>query len=542
MRHRSRFGLVVSVLSIVALLATSSPAVAANATGIDVRLPSGHTISGKITKKADGTPVAGASITVFGASFSFSFATTAADGTYKVKALADDSYTLSVSPPTATNLRSGYFTNANADHFTESYPGTAIVVNGANVTGKNMKLPNGPKKYSISGKITKAGGTAVANVSVVASGDGYGSTTTGSGGNFTVTGLVPGDYTLYVDAGDGINLQAGCFKGGVQGNFVSDCGIAQTLTITNANLTGKNVTLPAGYKISGVVKDRSGSANPVANAGVTAESQGAQVSRSATTGGDGKFTIVGLSNGTFKVAVAAPSNKNLLDGYYSTANSNKWVAGTGSNVTIASANKSLGTIKPANGFTIKGKLTDKAGNPLSGASVAASGAGFAFTTTKADGTYTLVGLPAGNYTISFSPPFAKPDLQSGWFKSTAATGFTNRQGQATLVTVGPNKTGVNAKLPPGFKISGKVTKAGPVAVTGALVVASQWAGPSLIGSNYQFTDSSGNYQFRGLPDGNFKIQIYSVIPQNAIGGYYKNGAPGNYTANQAQATSITIGP
>jgi hypothetical protein len=53
---------------------------------------------------------------------------------------------------------------------------------------------------------------------------------------------------------------------------------------------------------------------------------------------------------------------------------------------------------------------------------------------------------------------------------------------------------------------------------------------------------AGNYQFQGLPAGSYMVAPDQVVQQNALGGFYKAGAPGNYTANQSQATLVTIGP
>jgi hypothetical protein len=543
MRPRAIRLFVVFVLAVASLLASVSSVAAANATGINVQLPAGHTISGTITRQVGGTAVVGGSLYAYG-SAGFSYATTSASGAYTLKALPNGSYTVFISTPDNLHLQDGYYTTSNSNHFTTSAANaTAITISGANATGKNMKLPADPATHSISGKITRAsGGTALVGAAVTASGTaGFNSVVTNSSGNYTIPGLFPGSYVLSVTPPSGVNLQSGCYRSTSTGHFTATCSTATHLTISTANLTGKNVALPNGLTISGTLTDRS--SNPLAYAGVSATSLTGQFDEDATTDSVGHFLVIGLSPGTFEVELGVPYGANVLDGFYSSANTYHWVRSESSATHISlTVNKALGTIKPASGFKISGKIMNSAGTGLQYASVSASGsAGFAYASTSATGTFALVGLPAGTYRVSVSPPYANPTLQSGFYRSSVSTGFTPNQTSATLVTLGPNKTGVNIKLPSGFSISGKITRSGGIAVPDDFVYTKRTVS-SVTYTYYAYTNSTGNYVFRGLPAGSYKVHVSTVVPLNLLGGWYRSSAAGHYTALETSATSITIGP
>jgi hypothetical protein len=99
-------------------VATSATAVAVgpSKTGINIKLPAGYTISGKITGPGG---VALQSASIFAGSSTFSASSyTATDGTYKVIGLSKATYKVQAYAPYGQNLQSGFYTTANSAHFT----------------------------------------------------------------------------------------------------------------------------------------------------------------------------------------------------------------------------------------------------------------------------------------------------------------------------------------------------------------------------------------------------------------------------------------
>jgi hypothetical protein len=172
--------------------------------------------------------------------------------------------------------------------------------------------------------------------------------------------------------------------------------------------------------------------------------------------------------------------------------------------------------------------------------VLASGtAAFASASTAANGNYTIVGLPAGSYTLALYAPFDRPKLQDGYYRGSVAGGFTSNPANATPVAVGPSKTGVDADLPTGYEISGKITRSSGMGVPSPFVTARKTNTGQAF---FVIGGANGNYLFQGLPPGTYTVQVSGNIDLNLLGGWYRAGAPGNYTANQANATGVTIGP
>ncbi len=79
---------------------------------------------------------------------------------------------------------------------------------------------------------------------------------------------------------------------------------------------------------------------------------------------------------------------------------------------LAGAFVLLGMLAPAQekGFTVSGKITDRNGTPLEGITVVLKETGNATTTNK-EGMFTLVHIPAGNYTLEFSGTSYQPHTQ-----------------------------------------------------------------------------------------------------------------------------------
>ncbi|MEI6209493.1 MAG: carboxypeptidase regulatory-like domain-containing protein [Desulfuromonadales bacterium] len=302
-----------------------------------------------------------------------------------------------------------------------------------------------PSTYSISGQVTSSG-TGLSGVTVSTSG---GSATTDGSGNYSISGLTNGSYTVSASK-TGYTMSA-----------------SQSVTVSSANVTGKNFTAtsnttvnPSTYSISGQV-----TSSGVGLSGVTVSTSGG----SATTDGSGNYSISGLANGSYTVSASKT-------GYTMSASQS---------VTVNSANAGginfTATLIPST-YSISGQVTLN-GAGLSGVTVTLAGSGSTSTTTDSSGNYVFSGAQNGSYTVTASK-----------------TGYTMSASLSVTVS-NANVTGKNftaTVIPSTYSISGQVTLNG-AGLSGVTVTL---AGS---GSTSTTTDSSGNYVFSGAQNGSYTV-------------------------------------
>ncbi len=274
--------------------------------------------------------------------------------------------------------------------------------------------------------------------------------------------------------------------------------------------TAASTAPPQTYSISGLITPAAGGSG----ASVTLSGAG---SGSATADASGAFTFSGLSNGTYTLT---PSRAG-----YTFSPTSQTVTVNGTNVTTG-ANFTATQVTTT--FTISGTISPTAGG--NGATVALSGAASATTTANASGAYTFTGLANGTYTVT--PSHA---------------GYTFGPVSQIATVNGANVAGINftatVQTAPTFSISGTIS---PTAGgSGATVVLSGVVTASTT------TDSSGNYSFSGLANGNYTVTpshtgyTFSPINQSApVNGANVTGINFTATAQTAPTYSIsgTISP
>jgi hypothetical protein len=269
--------------------------------------------------------------------------------------------------------------------------------------------------------------------------------------------------------------------------------------------TAASTTPLQTYSISGLITPAAGGSG----AAVTLSGAG---SGSATADASGAFTFSGLSNGTYTLT---PSRAG-----YTFSPTSQSVMVNGANVTTG-ANFTATQVTTT--FTISGTISPTAGG--NGATVALSGVASATTTANASGVYTFAGLANGTYTVTPS--------HTGYIFSPASQNAT---------VSGSNVTGINftasVQTAPTYSISGTIS---PTAGgSGATVVLSGVVTASTT------TDSSGNYSFTGLANGNYAVTpshtgyTFSPTSQSApVNGANVTGINFTATAQTAPTYSIT---
>ncbi len=128
------------------------------------------------------------------------------------------------------------------------------------------------------------------------------------------------------------------------------------------------------------------------------------------------------------------------------------------------------------------------------------------TTTAADGTYTIGGLPGGSYGVEFSAGFepASRDYLVEYFDGASSRG----QGTALDVSPGATVTGIDAALEKGAQISGSVADEGDQPLKNVQICAE----PLGLRNEYSscaFTAEDGTYTIHRVRSGSYRIRFTS---------------------------------
>jgi uncharacterized protein (DUF2141 family) len=355
---------------------------------------------------------------------------------------------------------------------------------------------------SIAGTVsTSTGGLSGVTVYLDANNDGAldnneTSTTTGSGGAYSFSGLAAGSYVVrqVLPSGDTQTVPTNGY-----GNHVT---LSASQSVTGLNFTD-TVPVAATGSISGAITSSAGGISGV-TVYLDANNDGALDNNevSTTTGSGGAYSFTGLAAGTYIVRQVLPS------GDTQTAPAN----GYGNRVTVAAGQSATGanftdTVPVVTG-SISGSVASSAGG-ISGVTVYldANNDGSldnseTSTTTSSTGSYSFTGLTAGTYIV-------RQVLPSGDTQTAPANGYGNHE----TLSAGQSITGVNFTdtVPAsGASISGSI-KIGSAGVSGVTVYLDANNNSILdSGEKSTTTNSSGAYSFTGLAAGAYIVR--QVLP------------------------------
>ncbi|MCU1407395.1 MAG: hypothetical protein JWQ43_3698 [Glaciihabitans sp.] len=340
---------------------------------------------------------------------------------------------------------------------------------------------------NVKGRLTATTTSNLAGVTVNASKTGtpsagvradVGTTVTDAKGNYSLSGLNPGEYVLQ-------------FNTTAAGNWVTEWwnnttsyDPTSTVKVVAGSITKANAELARGGTMSGtVVADEEPS---VALAGVTVALFGADGRwvKSAVTNTAGAYSVVGLAGGSYRVNFEAEHGANFAPEW----NGNKKSLAS-SAVTKVVAGKALNGVNArlSRGASIAGKVVEDstAGTAMDWVMVSAwdsAGVEQGWDYTAKDGTFTIVGLAAGKYRLQFNDD-AQSKFQTEW------SGNTQSMNTSTAITVSARQAvgGKNATLSkkltaaPVPTISGTTLRAGQTLTAktgtwapGAVTLAVQW--------------------------------------------------------------------
>jgi hypothetical protein len=343
---------------------------------------------------------------------------------------------------------------------------------------------------------------------------------TGDDGAYSFTGLSAADYIVYFGVPNYPASYTGEYWGGS-----TDAASASILSLGDGASATADITLPyvdITASVSGTVTDESG--NPLSDINVDM-SDGSAYGGVApvVTDDNGNYTVSGLQAGSFTVMASDADGRN-------------YVAQTLPDSIELSAGQTLTgvdiTMLP--GATVSGTVTeaDNPGTPLGGGYVQVldtNGYSTAGVSVNDDGTYTIEGVPAGSFTLQFSPSFDELGYATQYWQDepslAAADYFT--------VGEGDSLTGYDAALDVGASISGTVSTAGVNAhpLAKSSVYATSTADPLI---NYTgFVNDDGTYTIPGIAAGSYIVEFQPWGKNRAD--QWWNGA-----SSPGAATPITV--
>lgn len=472
-------------------------------------------ISGRVIAEAGGAlvniqaiacPTAGSCLGTF----------TGPDGGYTIGGLAAGSYRVSFGDP-AGAYAAGYY---SASGFTPNYFSATLVSVPPSAVGIDVALPTA---FTISGTVRGDGDQPAASVAVnaCATGGSCRSASTAADGTYSIRGLVAGAYLVNFYDPTSTYLRGYYSASG----FVTTAAQASPVTVP-PDAGGIDVALPLALSIAGRVTDAQGVG--LVGIDVTARSP-LGGSPTVQTASDGTYSVGGLMADSYRLWFS-DSTRVHTGGYYSAAGlTQDWDAA--SVVTVPPDASGIDVALPA-ALHISGTVTGPDGTALAGIAVSATtGLAGGATTTAANGTYTIGGLPAGEYRIAFRD--ASADYASGYYGD---SGFTPSASNARDVVLPPDATGINVQLPLGLRVSGMVrgtdvAELDNVAVTACPVDIEATCGTAN-------TAADGSYVVRGL-----NAAVYTVYfvdrSKSHLAGFYSIAG---FVSRRVDATRLSLPP
>lgn len=270
---------------------------------------------------------------------------------------------------------------------------------------------------TVSGRITGRDNAPIAGVKVsvfrwtgaddICPGDMVTYQTTDSEGQFSISGLSPGDYAVSSTdlAQDSTYVPTWLGR-------VSECAASPKLSIeTGAEPIDASVQLINGATLSGRVTASSG--QPVLNSTVEIYRADSDWSRWISVDAEGRYRFTRLTPGAYVLRAVGPKQSSWLDVWWPDA-----VERAGAQtITVAEGETVDDTdAQLVAGSRISGKLVDGQGQPIAGVWVSASRSdpsgewNYATSShTNAAGEFTMGRLRAGDYRLQYSPPSGRGD-------------------------------------------------------------------------------------------------------------------------------------
>ena len=418
---------------------------------IDIALPPGGTISGRVSDAGTGQPIANMDLDVFdsaGVRVSID-AVTDTNGDYILGPLAAGNYTVRADPTPAQGYPLTYYLGVQSN----SAATPLHVSSGGSVTGVNFSLALGG---SISGVIREAGTfTLLPGIDIDAfdvSGNRVQvSATTDGAGQYQIGPLAPGLYFVRADPTIAQGYADQFYLNKV------DLNLADSVFVTSSQDTPDiDFTMAAAGWIEGTIVDTLAQPLEGIDLDLFDAATGIRLRASATTAIDGTYRFDSLGPGQYRVRADA----TLAQGFVLTYYDGKLTLAQSDTIAVATgAGASNIDFTLAQGGSISGMVFDAGAGGLGefrnvDIDVFVAGTFFRMdqsAKTDADGNYSLVGLPPGNYIVRADPtPVQLLPIRyfdDAQFRESAAP---------ISVTAGSDVTGIDIIYDPGLPAAGAI--------------------------------------------------------------------------------------
>jgi 5-hydroxyisourate hydrolase-like protein (transthyretin family) len=514
-----------------ATLATANAvAVALNTTEtLDAALETAGTLSGVVTAEADGSPLSSVQIYVYDSDYQsiseYEYspaAWTDSSGAYEISRLPAGNYYVKFEAPYDGNYVDEYYNNKlsliSADPVNVS-ANTVVPLDAALATGG-----------TITGQVTAADtGLPLDDVRVSLYRDECDGSYfteldydyTDETGAYTFDGLPAGNYQLRFEPSSWGESRA----------YLDDS--INPVSVTAGNSTTSDIALQRGGQIMGKVTAADSGA-PLADVNVYAYYYNENYDRyyyhsSVRTNASGVYSTTGLISDTYRLSFE-PSYRGVSAAYVEEFYNEQNSLATADEITVTPGQITNDIDAAlALGGQIMGRITaEENGTPLESVSIdiytsTLSTYPVAYAYTDENGVYTTTGLATGNYYVKFeSPTWDTPaaDYIDEYYNNHSTLGNAD----AIAVTAGSTTPNIDAELTRGGIITGKVTaEDSGLPLYDVYVVAYDSNGREV---TYDFSESNGQYQLKGLPPGNYVVRFYGPFDQNGcdeiryIGTYY----------------------